>query len=172
MTCSIRDGFHFIKGRENETRNGAHLSYESSEQNKPRRQSVNPALIFPFFLFLSVIVISISSFATIAFWSHARRREREAFYKSESIRRLQDIQTPNSMDLPGMVREENRYQSRRSRDRSRLAGLVTAGVGAGLMIFLYAMLRTETTEPVYLVALIPVFIGGSLLLHSYLIETK
>jgi hypothetical protein len=40
------------------------------------------------------------------------------------------------------------------------------------MIFLYAMLRTVTTQPVYLVALIPIFIGGVLLLHSYLIQTK
>jgi hypothetical protein len=133
---------------------------------------VNNALILPFFLFLSVIVISIFSFAAVSFWSHARRGEREAFYKSETVRRLLEIPTPNATDALEAVREENRYQSHRRRDRSRIAGLVTGAVGLGIMIFLYAMLRTVTTQPVYLVALIPIFIGGVLLLHSYLIQTK
>jgi multisubunit Na+/H+ antiporter MnhB subunit len=133
---------------------------------------VNNALILPFFLFLSVIVISIFSFAAVSLWLHARRGEREAFYKSEIVRRLLEIQTPNATDALEAVHEENRYQSRRRRDRSRLAGLVTGAVGLGLLTFLYAMLRTVTTQPVYLVALIPIFIGGALLLHSFSIQTK
>jgi peptidoglycan/LPS O-acetylase OafA/YrhL len=130
------------------------------------------ALILPFFLFLSVIVIAIFSFAAVSFWSHAGREEREAFYKSETVRRLLEIQTPNVTDALEAVREENKYQSRRRRDRSRLAGLVVGAVGVALMVFLCAMLRTQTSQPVYLVALLPILIGGALLLHSYLIETK
>ena len=133
---------------------------------------MNNALILPFFLFLSVIVVSIFSFATVSFWSSARRAEREAFYKSETVKRLLEIQTPNSEDALEAIREENLYQSRRRSDRSRLAGLVTGGIGLSLMIFLFAMLRTVTAQPVYLVALIPVFIGVAFALHSYSIRTK
>jgi multisubunit Na+/H+ antiporter MnhB subunit len=130
------------------------------------------ALILPFFLFLSVIVISIFSFAAVSSWSNARRGEREAFYRSETIRRLMELHTTDIMGVMEFVREENKEWGYRRRDRSRLAGLVTGSVGFGLMIFLYAMLRAETAQPVYLVGLIPVFIGGALLSHSFFIKMK
>ena len=43
------------------------------------------------FLFLSVMMVSIFSFVSIAVWTDARRKEREAYYKSESMRRVAEI---------------------------------------------------------------------------------
>ena len=132
---------------------------------------MNNAQIFPFFLFLSVIVVLISSFTTVSLWSNAKRAEREAFYKSEMVRRFLELQPGSSDGALQILREENLYQHRRRSDRSRLMGLVTGGTGLGLLIFLLAMLRTVTTQPVYLVALIPMFIGAALVLYSYFIRT-
>jgi hypothetical protein len=51
----------------------------------------------------------------------------------------------------------------------KLGGLVTASVGIGLMIFLRAIVRAE---PVYLVGLIPLFVGLSLLIYAYFLAPK
>ena len=46
----------------------------------------------PLFLFLSVGSIALFSFVAVAAWSDARRREREAYYKSETLKKIAEAQ--------------------------------------------------------------------------------
>ncbi len=155
------------------------------------------------------------SFMAVSAWSSERRREREAFYKSEAIKKLAEMQgnapdavlqllrealTPPSAPPSAWVatpralkayykseeikeisrtsgegaaleflREQERNSTLRIREGTRLGGLITAAVGIGLMPFLR---MTLPSEPVYLVGLIPLLVGVSLLTYSYALAPK
>jgi hypothetical protein len=121
------------------------------------------------FLFLSVLMVSIFSFVSIAVWTEARRKEREAYYKSESLRRIAEMPGEGAKYVIEIMREEERIRQGNERTREiekiqgmKIGGVVTTAVGLGLMVFLYFLVDKSGT-PVYLVGLIPAFIGLALL---------
>lgn len=121
------------------------------------------------FLFLSVASVALFSFIAVASWADARRREREAYYKSETMKRLAELQGAGSTGAVELLREEERIVTRRRREGQRLGGLITFAVGIGFMVFLYNM---ERHEPVYLVGLVPMLVGAALLTYSYVLADK
>jgi hypothetical protein len=131
---------------------------------------------FPLFMFLSVGSIALFSFIAVAAWADARRREREAYYKSETLKKIAEAQGTGASSAVEFLREEalrraedKKNAAQHRREGIKLGGLVTAAVGIGLMTFLRAI---ERDEPVYLVGLIPLLIGVALLAYSYLLAPK
>ncbi len=119
------------------------------------------------FMFLSVGAVALFSFIAVASWSDARRKEREAYYKSETLKKLSESQGPAAvLDL---LREEQKQASAKRREGLRLGGLVNIAVGIGLMIFLAGLV---TTERLYLVGLIPLLIGLALLSYSLFLAPR
>jgi hypothetical protein len=110
------------------------------------------------FLFLSVASVALFSFIAVAAWSGERRREREAYYRSETIRKIAETQGAGSNSALEFLREQDRITARRQREGQILGGLITAAVGVGLMIFLRSMRETDAQQA-YLAGLIPLFIG-------------
>ena len=121
------------------------------------------------FLFLSVGGIALFSFLAVASWSDARRREREAYYRSETLKKIAETQGNGANSAIEFLREEEKSAARRRREGVKLGGLVTSAVGIGMMIFLRAIVNDE---PVYLVGLIPLLIGVVLAAYSYLLAPK
>ena len=121
------------------------------------------------FFFLSVASVALFSFVAVAAWSDARRREREAYYKSETLKKIAESQGAGASSAIEYLREEERNAERRRREGTKLGGLVTGAVGISLMIFLRAIVPDE---PIYLVALIPFLIGIVLLAYSYFLAPK
>ena len=119
----------------------------------------------PVMLFLSTGAVALFSFVAVAKWSDNRRREREAFYKSEVLKKIAEMQG----DTVAMLREQERNSLRRLREGIKLAGVTTAAVGIGLMPFLRAI---APDQPVYLVGLLPLLVGVALLSYSYLLAPK
>ena len=131
---------------------------------------------FPFFMFLSVGSIALFSFIAVASWADARRREREAYYNSETLKKIAEAQGAGASSAIEFLREEalrraedKKNAAQHRREGIKLGGLVTAAVGIGLIIFVRAI---ERDEPVYLVGLIPLLIGVALLAYSYLLAPK
>lgn len=120
-------------------------------------------------LFLPVLMVSVFAFTSIATWSDARRREREALYRSETLKKIADSTGPGAAAALEILREQDRMSLRRRRDDQRLGGLVTTAAGVGLLIFLRAIVPTQS---VYLVGLIPLFVGVALLAHTFLFGPK
>ena len=120
----------------------------------------------PMALFLSVGAIALFSFVAVATWSDSRRREREAYYRSETLKKIAEMGTDNAV---AVLREEERNALRRRLEGIKLGGLVTAAAGIGLMVFLRALVADE---PVYLVGLIPLLVAASLLAYSYIVARK
>ena len=110
--------------------------------------------------FLSVGAVALFSFLAIGSWSESRRREREAYYKSEAIRKLADATPEIAASALEFLREQERIDKERVRAQIKIGGLVTCGVGIGIMVFLWALIRDA---PIYLCGLIPLLVGVALL---------
>ncbi|HUD67610.1 MAG TPA: hypothetical protein VMQ17_23710 [Candidatus Sulfotelmatobacter sp.] len=125
----------------------------------------------PIFLFLSVASVALFSFVAVAVWSGERRREREAYYRSETIKKVADAQGAAGSSAIEFLREEEKIAARRRREGQKLGGLITVAVGVGLMVFINAVDRSDPS-PAYLVGLIPLLIGGALLAYTYVLAPK
>ncbi len=121
------------------------------------------------FFFLSVGAVALFSFIAVASWSDNRRREREAYYRSETLRKIVETQGAGAGTALEVLREEDKIVRRRKQEGQRLGGLITTGSGLGLMIFLRAV---ETKEAAYMVGLIPIFVGVALLVYTYVLAPK
>ena len=116
------------------------------------------------FVFLAVASIALFSFVAVASWSDARRREREAYYKSETLKRIAESPAGGATAALEYMREEARLTEHRRREGMKLAGMITTAVGLGTLIFLKALVGA----PVYLAGLIPLLVGVVLLAHALL----
>jgi ferric-dicitrate binding protein FerR (iron transport regulator) len=125
----------------------------------------------PMLLFLSVASIALFSFVAVAVWSQARRREREAYYRSETLRKIVETQGAGGGSAIEFLREEEKHAVRRRQEGQKLGGLITVAVGIGMMVFIKAVDRGDP-DPAYLVGLIPLFIGVALLGYAYFLAPK
>jgi DNA integrity scanning protein DisA with diadenylate cyclase activity len=112
-------------------------------------------------IFLSIGAVSLFVvFIPTVTWIDSRRKEREAFYKAETFRRLAESSGEGAKAAIELLREQSRMEQLKKREGMKIGGLVCIGVGAALVLFLYAQ-----HEPTYLVGLIPGFTGAALLLY-------
>jgi hypothetical protein len=126
------------------------------------------------FIFLGIGSIAMFSFLAVATWSGERRREREAYYRSETLKRVAELQgATGSASALEVLREEERIAKSRRTEGQKLGGLITLAVGIGMFIFLKAIMSANhESEPAYLIGLIPVLIGASLLVYAYVLAPK
>lgn len=129
-----------------------------------------------FFLFLSVLIISIFSFISIAIWTEARRKEREAYYKAESLRRLAEMPGDGAKYVIEMMREEERNRQMQAlsseakqNEGMKIGGLVTIGVGVALAVLISS---TGGVARGIGVGLIPALIGVALLVYALFLAPK
>ena len=119
---------------------------------------------FGLWAFLSVGAIALFGiFIPSVTWMDSRRKEREAFYKAETFRRLVEASGEGAKSAVEMMREEDRLKRQSAREGMKVGGLVNIGVGVGLMIFLRVL---TGSEGVYLCGLIPGLIGVALLTYA------
>lgn len=120
-------------------------------------------------IFLPVVIVSIFAFTSVATWADARRREREAFYRSEMLKKIAESAAPGAAAAVEVIREQARFAQQARQEGQRLGGFVTIGVAIGLAVLLKALV---TDDPVYLVALIPLLVGVALLLYAFRFAPK
>jgi hypothetical protein len=108
--------------------------------------------------------IATFGFLGVASWANARRREREAFYRHEVLKKLADAGPDGSSAALEMFREQQRASDRNRLEFQRLGGLILAAVGIGLMALLKGVARHEAA---WLAGLIPALMGAALLIYSY-----
>lgn len=108
--------------------------------------------------------IALFSFLGVASWSEARRKEREAYYTAETLKKISESSGEGAKSAVEYLQEQNRNARQRRLEGIKLGGLITAAVGIGLMFFLHGV---EREEPVYLVGLIPLLIGVALMVYAF-----
>ena len=125
--------------------------------------SPNPTAMAAFALGM-VGSIATFGFLGIASWANARRREREAFYRSEVLKKIAESGQDGSSAALEMFREQQRATDRNRLETQRLGGLILAAVGLGLMPLLKGVAGNEAA---WLSGLIPTLVGAVLLIYSY-----
>ena len=113
--------------------------------------------------------IALFSFLGVASWSDARRKEREAYYTAETLKKIADSSGEGAKAAIEYIHEQNRNVVRRRLEGMKLGGLITAAVGIGLMVFLHGV---EHEEPAYLIGLIPLLIGVALAGYAFALAPR
>jgi hypothetical protein len=96
-------------------------------------------------------------------WAMATAQAKE-FYKHETLKRVAELKGEGAEAMLAVMREDERRSARRTREGLKLAGLICGGVGAGLFVFLQAIVPDM---PVYLAGLIPLLVGVALLAYAF-----
>ena len=118
-------------------------------------------------LFLSVGAVCLFAvFIPLITWIENRRKEREAFYKADTMRRIVETSGEGAKAAIELMREEDRLKRIKKLEEFKLAGIINLGVGVGLTIFLRVLLGSGSGSP-FLCGLIPGFIGIGLLVYAY-----
>jgi len=119
-------------------------------------------------LFLSVgAIVLFGIFIPTVSWIDSRRKEREAFYRAETFRRMAESSGEGSKAAVEMLREEERVKQVKVREGLKIAGLINVATGLALTLFLHELLPRE--NGVFLCGLIPGFIGIAMLVYVYLL---
>jgi hypothetical protein len=119
------------------------------------------------FVFPLIVIIAVLAFVPVIVWVQARRKEREAFYRSEIIKKI--AESPASGAALGYLRENEQLKNRRIREGIKLGGLITSFVAIGLTVFLRAIIPGE---PIYLVGLMPLLAGVALLIYAHFLAPR
>ena len=121
--------------------------------------------------FLTISAIALFAvFLPITTWIGSRQKEREAYYKSETLRRLSESSGENAKLVLDMLREESRRDRMKAREGLKVGGLINVGVGIGLIVFLRVLLGGGHNSP-FLCGLIPGLIGVAMLVYVYLMAS-
>ncbi|HLY41287.1 MAG TPA: DUF6249 domain-containing protein [Terracidiphilus sp.] len=120
-------------------------------------------------LFLSVSAVALFGvFIPVVLYIESRRKEREAFYKSETFRRVAEASGEGAKVALDLLREDDRLSRRRRIEGMKIGGIINIGVGIGLSAFLWSMGGKDTP---YVIGLIPGLIGVGLLAYVYLLAS-
>lgn len=118
------------------------------------------------FGFLAVGAIALFTMISVSSWASARQKEREAYYKSDMLKKVAEAQGPGAASALELLREEAKIYSVKTKQGLKIGGLVCFAAGLGVLIFLKALV---TDEPVYLCGLIVMLIGAALYGGSYVV---
>ena len=118
-----------------------------------------------------VSVIFTFTFISIVVWLDARRKERQDYYKNETLKKLAEGQGGGASAIE-FIREQEKINVRRRHEGQKVGGLITLAVGLGMMVFLKAVTANAAAHQVYLVGLIPLLIGAALLVYSFFLAPK
>ncbi len=106
------------------------------------------------------------TFTGVVHWLDSQRKEREAFYKSETLRRVSEASGEGAKAALELMHGDERLKRIKAREGMKIGGLVNIGVGIGLLIFLHALLPGTA---IYLCGMIPGLIGVGFLLYVYVL---
>jgi hypothetical protein len=125
---------------------------------------------FGLWMFLSVGAVALFVvFIPLVSWIDSRRKEREAFYKADTVRRLAEASGEGAKAAIDLLKEEDRQRRAKTIEGMKIGGLINLAVGVALLIFLRALIGNE---PVYLCGLIPGLIGVSMLSYAFFLAPK
>jgi len=113
--------------------------------------------------------IALFSFLAVAVWSGTRQRERETYYKNETLKKIAESSGEGAKAAIELLREEEKNAEKRRLEGMKLGGLITAVAGIGVMVLLRGLVHDE---PVYLAGLIPLLVGLALLVYAFLLVPR
>ena len=100
---------------------------------------------FTAILMVGVIWVAFFSWLAVTGWARQRRREREAFYRNETEKRLLDKGEATAEQILRVRNQEERVRWLQRREGLKLGGLITVAVGVGIIVALPMIEAGEQT---------------------------
>jgi hypothetical protein len=117
---------------------------------------------------LMVGIVALFSFLAVAKWSDNRRREREVYYTSETVRKVTEMPGATPATVQEFIREQQAIADRRRREGLKLGGLITVAAGIGIIVFLAG----KPGPQIYTVGAIPLLVGIALMAYAYFLAPR
>lgn len=115
--------------------------------------------------FLSIGAVCLFAiFLPINEWLENRRKEREAFYRADTLRRLAEASGESARAALEVLRVDERRRVVAKREGIKLGGLILMGIGVGLTLM---FLSIGGKDIPYLVGAIPGMMGLAMLAYVY-----
>ena len=124
---------------------------------------------FPFIL-VGVFWVAFFAWVSVVGWAIQRRKEREAYYRHETERRLVDKGVVTAEQLLGLRSAEQRVGWLRRREGLKLGGLITAAAGIGIVVGLRFVETAQFSASA--LGWIPLCVGLVILLYAYVLCPK
>lgn len=121
----------------------------------------------PFWLFLAAVTVASLTFVTIVVWATNRLRERQEYYRFEFRKRLVEAGKMDAASFASLMRYEHELKLRQGRQKLLVAAFVILGIGVGTCVGLQFI-----DKPIWMVGLIPVSMGLSMLAYGFLFADK
>jgi len=122
---------------------------------------------FGLWAFLSVGAVALFAvFIPLVTWMDTQRKEREAFYKAETFRRMAESSGEGAKAAMELMREEGRQKQIKTLEGLKIAGLINVGVGFALIVFLRSLIGGGSESP-WLCGLIPGMVGVAMLVYVF-----
>jgi hypothetical protein len=119
------------------------------------------AIMFPV-----AIILVVFAFVSVLHWIDSQRKERDAFYKAETIRRVTEASGDGAKAALELMKADERLKRLKAREGLKIGGLINIGVGVGVMIFLHELLAGTA---IYLCGSIPALIGVGFITYVYVL---
>jgi hypothetical protein len=113
-----------------------------------------------------VAIVATFTFVIVVHWVDSQRKEREAFYKAETLRRITEASGEGATAALELLHENELLKRVKAREGLKISGLINIGVGVGVMIFLHELLKGTA---IYLCGLIPALIGVGFIAYVYIL---
>ena len=121
---------------------------------------------FGLWAFLSVGAVALFAvFLPITTWLEARRKDREAFYKAETLRRVTESSNDGAKASIEYLRDVNRIAQRKTIEGLKIGGLTMTGIGIGVMVLVWVLAGPKES----VCGLIPLLMGVAMLVYVYLL---
>jgi hypothetical protein len=117
---------------------------------------------------LMVGIVALFSFLAVAKWSDNRRRERETYYKSETVRKAMKMPGATPVTVQEFVREQQAIANQRRREGLKLGGLITIAAGVGIIVFLIG----KPGPRIFTIGAIPLLVGIALMAYAYFLAPR
>jgi uncharacterized membrane protein YeaQ/YmgE (transglycosylase-associated protein family) len=116
-------------------------------------------------IFLSISAFSLFGiFIPTVTWIDKQHKEREAFYKAETIRRVAEASGEGAKAALELLQQQSRMERQRKREGMKIGGIICIAVGAALSLLIYF-----NHGGGFGVGFMPAFIGAALLVYVYLL---
>jgi hypothetical protein len=115
-------------------------------------------------IFLSVGAVALFGvFLPITTWLESQRKEREAFYKAETLRRMSEASGDGAKASIEYMREQSRIARFHTIEGLKIGGLIMTGIGVGVSILLWFVAGHDVAA----CGLVPFFMGLAMLVYVY-----
>jgi hypothetical protein len=119
---------------------------------------------FGLWAFLSVGAVALFGiFLPITTWLESRRKEREAFYKAETLRRVSEASGDGGKASIDYLREQNRIAQLKTIEGMKIGGLTMTAIGAGTMVLIWVLAGPKVS----VCGLVPLLMGLAMLAYVY-----